>query len=148
MLNQKTKGYKMGNHNSKEKILTLSLKEVISPETLSIPALQRGLVWKPDQVELLWDSILRGFPIGSFVITKADEISRQKVNEGEYFLLDGQQRLNAIELGLKKYKYSSNDSILWFDLYGHKITDKSTRKYWIKVCTLAHPWGYENKDEC
>ena len=23
-----------------------------------IPALQRGLVWKPRQVELLWDSIL------------------------------------------------------------------------------------------
>ena len=26
---------------------------------VSIPAIQRGLVWKPQQVELLWDSILR-----------------------------------------------------------------------------------------
>ena len=34
-----------------------------------IPALQRGLVWKPRQVELLWDSILRGFPIGSFMLS-------------------------------------------------------------------------------
>ena len=34
-----------------------------------IPALQRGLVWKPRQVELLWDSILRGFPFGSFMLS-------------------------------------------------------------------------------
>lgn len=34
-----------------------------------IPALQRGLVWKPRQVELLWDSILRGFPFGSFILS-------------------------------------------------------------------------------
>ncbi len=36
----------------------------------SVPALQRGLVWSPQQVELLWDSILRGFPIGSLVVSK------------------------------------------------------------------------------
>jgi hypothetical protein len=36
----------------------------------SIPALQRGLVWTPQQNELPWDSILRGFPIGSVVVTK------------------------------------------------------------------------------
>ena len=36
---------------------------------VDIPALQRGLVWSPRQVELLWDSILRGFPIGAFVFT-------------------------------------------------------------------------------
>ena len=35
---------------------------------VTIPALQRGLVWKPEQVEMLWDSILRGFPIGSFLL--------------------------------------------------------------------------------
>lgn len=34
-----------------------------------IPALQRGLVWKPRQVELLWDSILRDFPFGSFMLS-------------------------------------------------------------------------------
>ena len=30
---------------------------------VKIPAIQRGLVWKPHQVELLWDSILahRGY---------------------------------------------------------------------------------------
>ena len=33
------------------------------PIVAAIPSLQRGAVWKPQQVELLWDSILRGFPI-------------------------------------------------------------------------------------
>ena len=36
---------------------------------VKIPAIQRGLVWKPHQVELLWDSILRKFPIGAFTLS-------------------------------------------------------------------------------
>ena len=32
-----------------------------------VPSLQRGLVWDPGRVELLWDSLFRGFPVGSFV---------------------------------------------------------------------------------
>ncbi len=40
------------------------------PIIAAIPSLQRGAVWKPQQVELLWDSILRGFPIGALVISK------------------------------------------------------------------------------
>ena len=31
-----------------------------SGSSLKIPNIQRGLVWKANQVELLWDSILRG----------------------------------------------------------------------------------------
>ena len=38
------------------------------PIVAAIPSLQRGAVWKPQQVELLWDSILRGFPIGALVV--------------------------------------------------------------------------------
>jgi uncharacterized protein with ParB-like and HNH nuclease domain len=55
-----------------------------SNSNVSLPALQRGLVWKPAQVELLWDSILRGFPIGSFMfsdITKGDGTTK-------YYLMD------------------------------------------------------------
>jgi hypothetical protein len=32
-----------------------------------LPSLQRGAVWRPNQIELLWDSVMRGFPIGSMV---------------------------------------------------------------------------------
>lgn len=33
-----------------------------------VPSLQRGLVWRAGQVELMWDSLARGFPIGSLVV--------------------------------------------------------------------------------
>ena len=48
---------------------------------VEIPAMQRGLVWAPNQVELLWDSILRGFPIGAFVFTpiKGNENQSTKI---------------------------------------------------------------------
>ena len=66
-----------------------------SNSEVTIPALQRGLVWKPRQVELLWDSILRGFPIGSFLLS--DIVNND--GSGKYYLMDGQQRYNAISIG-------------------------------------------------
>lgn len=114
---------------------------------VSIPAIQRGLVWKPQQVELLWDSILRQFPIGSFTLSA----SREK-NESSYSLLDGQQRWNAISLGYGSVfeDSSSARSILWFDLKPEDIWDlnKTTRKFFVRATTKAHPWGYEANDEC
>jgi uncharacterized protein with ParB-like and HNH nuclease domain len=35
---------------------------------VQLPPIQRGAVWKVAQVERLWDSLLRGFPIGSFLL--------------------------------------------------------------------------------
>ena len=32
-----------------------------------LPALQRKFVWKADQIIKLFDSILRGYPIGTFL---------------------------------------------------------------------------------
>ena len=68
---------------------------------VQIPALQRGLVWKPRQVELLWDSILRGFPIGSFMLS--DVVDEKE--SGKYYLMDGQQRYNAISIGYNSVKH-------------------------------------------
>ncbi|WP_031599584.1 DUF262 domain-containing protein [Ferrovum myxofaciens] len=39
----------------------------VGPIVATLPALQRGAVWKVKQIEELWDSILRRFPIGAFV---------------------------------------------------------------------------------
>jgi len=32
----------------------------------TLPAIQREFVWKPDQIARLFDSLLTGYPIGSF----------------------------------------------------------------------------------
>ena len=104
---------------------------------VQIPSLQRGLVWKPAQVEMLWDSILRGFPIGSFMLSEADN--------NLFFLLDGQQRFNAISLGFGTTPDAK--AIIWIDCNPEKKKD-STRKFWIKSTTESHPWGFANNDQC
>ena len=124
------------------------LKDIASwaiPEcnTVAIPALQRGLVWKPRNVELLWDSILRGFPIGSFLLSDS---SVKGDKEAQYYLMDGQQRFNAISIGY--HTVENPRSILWIDIDPDISRWKSTRRFWVKACTAAHPWGYQNNDEC
>lgn len=146
---------------------SFSLKEIASwtpgvcPEVkakirASIPALQRGLVWTPQQNELLWDSILRGFPIGAVVVTKwSDKLKKTvEVDDGSitFHLLDGQQRCHAIALGFadpfpieKTFEGEKMESILWMDL-NPKLEKNSSRTFLIRATTTAHPWGYCKDD--
>lgn len=126
------------------KSLCFTLRQIAfwtsSDSEVLIPALQRGLVWKPRQVELLWDSILRGFPIGSFMLS---DVVAPKGNE-RYYLMDGQQRYNAISVGFNTVPEPR--AVLWIDLEPPQ-KESSTRKFWIKASTTPHPWGYKNDDE-
>lgn len=96
-----------------------------------IPAIQRKFVWKSEKIETLFDSIMRGYPINSFMFW---EIKDQKIkNDFKFYqflteyrqffkenntdidtkacadfyaIIDGQQRLTSIYLGLKgSYAY-------------------------------------------
>jgi hypothetical protein len=129
----------------------------------SVPALQRGLVWRPQQVELLWDSILRGFPIGSLVVSeKVDKQERSRKSDITHHLLDGQQRCNAIALGFydpfdstSQFEHNKSGSILWLDLAPQGISKNlssqlrlnSTREFLTRITTFAHPWGYQTDDD-
>ncbi len=90
-----------------------------------LPSIQRHYVWKPDQIVLLFDSIMRGYPISSFLfwelkqenrnnweVYKFAEIANSEgtnhikhpSNDGIQNLtlvLDGQQRLTSMQIGLK-----------------------------------------------
>jgi len=114
---------------------------------VELPALQRGFVWKASQIESLWDSILRGFPIGSFLLSRSED--------EKLFLLDGQQRATSIAIGFynpwnknfdKKNNFWSlrNIPIVWIDLVPSEKTN--TQKFVIRVITQSHPWGYQRKD--
>lgn len=102
---------------------------------LSIPQLQRGSVWKPHQIELLWDSLFRNFPIGTLIVLSQD-IS-QDAPKGE--IIDGQQRVSAIISAFSEVSDKS-DCVVWIDLNAETLKD---RKYAIRVTSRAHPWGYK-----
>ena len=96
-----------------------------------LPAIQRKFVWSASKVEALFDSIMQGYPINSFMfwkITSPDVKNRFKFYEflkkyrsffaedntdidtkgfGDFIaVIDGQQRLTALYIGLKgSYAY-------------------------------------------
>jgi hypothetical protein len=73
-----------------------------------LPKFQRDFVWGEDQVLMLWDSVARGYPIGSILLWQSRmELRSQnciadlqiKLPKPDYpvnYLLDGQQRLSSI----------------------------------------------------
>jgi hypothetical protein len=126
--------------NNNNRLLTLKdLVELVSSHNLDLPDVQRGFVWKPWQIEGLWDSILRGFPAGSIIVHKQPDNTLQ--------LLDGQQRTTSIVLGFgqKALRRSTDDIRIFIDLQkpGEDIIKKTGRHYVIRVITKSHPWGYQ-----
>ncbi len=118
-----------------------------------VPVLQRGLVWDQAQIELLWDSILRGIPIGSIVLSRiTDSIINQRKTknvmskDATHFILDGQQRCNSIALGFESFP-KDDKSILWFDLDTNFKSSNSTREFLVRLTTKAHPWGFNTSDD-
>jgi uncharacterized protein with ParB-like and HNH nuclease domain len=89
-----------------------------------LPAIQREFVWKPEQIIQLFDSIMRGYPISSFLFWELKPENRDKWQVYEFLekaqhggthnelastdgvttvslVLDGQQRLTSLMIGLR-----------------------------------------------
>lgn len=105
----------------------------ISNNDYVLPAFQREFVWKAEQIENLFDSLMRSYPIGSMLFWKVmgetktnwnfyefinnyisgardkwikNELFNSKFSNDFYAILDGQQRLTAIRIGLSgTYSY-------------------------------------------
>ncbi len=104
--------------------------ENIETNRYLLPAIQREFVWEHTKIEWLFDSIMRNYPISSFLFWQVsgetkkgykfykfineyretfkihnDEISTNGLNDFQA-ILDGQQRLTSIYIGLKgSYAY-------------------------------------------
>ena len=94
--------------------LTFStLMSDIDKGNLKIPQFQRDFIWDKPRSAKLIDSILKGYPIGTFVIWKTKEELRYikdlggttlpPTQKGDYvhYILDGQQRLTTLFACLK-----------------------------------------------
>jgi len=120
-----------------------ALERIASGEYI-IPVIQRDFVWKPEQVERLFDSLMRGYPIGSFLFW---EVAKDVQSAYPFFrfasaikqaadnhhiaatvkfdkatgILDGQQRLTAFLVGLNgtytPKKKGALPQTLYLDLY-------------------------------
>jgi len=92
------------NHNKKYEALFVE----IDTGQIKLPRFQREFVWDKEQSAKLIDSILKGFPIGTFIFWKTKEelrsykeIGNHKLPEtpkGDYaqYILDGQQRITSL----------------------------------------------------
>lgn len=128
-----------------------------------LPSIQREYVWDLDQIETLFDSLMRGYPINSFLFWL---VKKEKMSEYQFYnflseyseekiysnqkastdgkeevvaVLDGQQRLTSLYLGLKgtyasrlKYKWKGNSDNypkrrLYLNLF--KESEKETMIY-------------------
>lgn len=92
------------NHNKKYESLFVE----IDTGQIKLPMFQRDFVWDKEQSSKLIDSILKGFPIGTFIFWKTKEELRsykevgnhklQAAPKGDYvqYILDGQQRITSL----------------------------------------------------
>jgi hypothetical protein len=116
-------------------------------DTYFLPAIQREFVWKPTQVTRLFDSIMQDYPIGSFLFWRLERDSRDTWDAYNFLtdfkqggthnrqadlvgilnpvlVLDGQQRLTALLIGLRgrltmrvKTNLPLEDPAAWEDQY-------------------------------
>ena len=92
---------------------------------LVLPAIQREFVWHPEQIGRLFDSLMQGYPFGTFLYWQVDAENSGKFKFYDFVLdyherdtphcpqlgplpdkqltavLDGQQRLTALNIGLR-----------------------------------------------
>lgn len=122
----------------------LTIAEVmqdISNNEYVLPSIQREYVWDTEQVETLFDSLMQDYPIGAFLFWEIEKARLQdydfyeflrnyheknnthnkkvdlKGSDGVTAVLDGQQRLTSIYIGLKgsyayrlKYKQKKSEN--------------------------------------
>ncbi len=114
-----------------------------------LPMIQRGSVWKPHQVMDLWDTLLRGMPVGSMMasVVTSDQAINPLTRELEDVsaenpalgLLDGQQRTLAMLLAWP----TAPDDIerrIWIDMGDKPPVDKLFRYHFT---TKNQPFGFE-----
>jgi hypothetical protein len=124
-----------------------------------LPNIQRPFVWSEEQIYRLFDSIMREYPISTFLVWKSDaRIRRRKFIDNWHerlslsdfyvpedsarksLVLDGQQRLQSLYIGLHG---SHEGRELYFDVLSGDVTAPDDIKYnfrFLATGTARFPW--------
>ncbi len=119
----------------KEPMSIATALRLIQKNELVLPAIQREFVWKASQVVKVFDSIMRGYPVGSFLSwrvepknlatfkfygfmkdfsgfdNKHNPVIDIPTDTSRVAVLDGQQRLTSLNIGLRgSYAYKTKNA--------------------------------------
>ena len=122
---------------------------------IALPMIQRGSVWSGGKVVELWDSLLRGMPVGCLTVSvfEDEEVSlvrklgskeakKSVMPAGSLALLDGQQRTLSLLLGWLKMPES--DRRLWVDFGSDGQTGHD---FCLRMTTQFHPFGFQPNNQ-
>lgn len=85
-----------------------SLLQYIKQGSIQVPQFQRGFIWERDNIKNLFDSINKGYPVGTVFLwkpsDKSDSLTQSKLGaytipkggQQDYYVLDGYQRLSSL----------------------------------------------------
>ena len=143
-----------------------SVIEKIDTREWILPSIQRRFVWDTDRIENLFDSIMQGYPIGTLMVWKVTSKETIKKigfynflqdyqerwaetctdykpsSEIVYSVIDGQQRLNSLYIGLKGSYAEKLPRKRWHSAYDSSIQPK---KYlYLNLCE-HHSDNEENR---
>jgi hypothetical protein len=126
-----------------------------------LPNIQRPFVWSEDQIARLFDSIMREYPIGALLVWKTKETVKHRKFIDNYhrdikltdfyqaenrhskmLVLDGQQRLQSLFIGIKG-SYSGTDRELYFDVLSGDLVAPEDIRYrfaFLEKARAAWPW--------
>jgi len=124
--------------------------DLIVDARIVLPMIQRGFIWKPGQIIDLWDTLLRGMPIGSLMASELPSgyqwfglLDRKLGQDGDCIgLIDGQQRTLAMLIGWIEPAADLLDRRLWVDFadepdFGHLLR--------MRITTPNQPFGFQRE---
>lgn len=163
-----------------------SVIEKIDTREWILPSIQRRFVWDTDRIENLFDSIMQGYPIGTLMVWKVTSKETIKKigfynflqdyqerwaetctdykpsSEIVYSVIDGQQRLNSLYIGLKgsyaeklprkKWRSAYDSSIqpkkyLYLNLCEHYSDNEENRRFY-NLKFMSNAEYKDSKDKC
>ena len=126
---------------------------------LWLPNIQRNFVWGEEQIQRLFDSIMREYPISTLLVWRTKSLIRRRKfidnykhtlkrtdfyipedNKTKLLVLDGQQRLQSLFIGLKG---SFEKKELFFDVLSGDLVSPEDMRFHFKFMepnSVSFPW--------